>query len=112
MVRIPTHRAPIHPGEMLLEEFLVPMGITQRDLADASGVLITRGEPQVPATDDHGYMNAMPRLDEFSSCDHHIEGSLGTGAELAGRRLCKGSGHRGKIIHRRLLTGSSLPSAR
>lgn len=34
MVRIPTHRAPTHPGEMLLEEFLNPMGLTQRDLAD------------------------------------------------------------------------------
>lgn len=35
MVRIPTHRAPTHPGEMLLEEFLTPMGLTQRELADA-----------------------------------------------------------------------------
>jgi len=35
MVRIPTHRAPTHPGEMLLEEFLKPMGLTQRELADA-----------------------------------------------------------------------------
>ncbi|PKO22112.1 MAG: addiction module antidote protein, HigA family [Chloroflexi bacterium HGW-Chloroflexi-1] len=35
MVRIPTHRQPTHPGEMLLEEFLLPMGITQRQLADA-----------------------------------------------------------------------------
>ena len=35
MVRIPTHREPTHPGEMLLEEFLKPMGLTQRDLADA-----------------------------------------------------------------------------
>jgi addiction module HigA family antidote len=34
MVRIPTYRTPTHPGEMLLEEFLNPMGITQRDLAD------------------------------------------------------------------------------
>jgi addiction module HigA family antidote len=34
MVRIPTHRAPTHPGEMLLEEFLNPMGLTQRELAD------------------------------------------------------------------------------
>jgi len=34
MVRIPTHRLPTHPGEMLLEEFLEPMGISQRDLAD------------------------------------------------------------------------------
>lgn len=34
MVRIPTHGAPTHPGEMLLEEFLSPMGLSQRDLAD------------------------------------------------------------------------------
>jgi addiction module HigA family antidote len=35
MVRIPTHRTPTHPGEMLIEEFLKPMGLTQRELADA-----------------------------------------------------------------------------
>lgn len=35
MVRIPTQRQPTHPGEMLLVEFLSPMGITQRELADA-----------------------------------------------------------------------------
>jgi addiction module HigA family antidote len=35
MVRIPTNRTPSHPGEMLLEEFLNPMGLTQRALADA-----------------------------------------------------------------------------
>ena len=35
MVRIPTHRVPVHPGEMLLEEFLNPLGLTQRELADA-----------------------------------------------------------------------------
>ena len=34
MVRVPTNRTPTHPGEMLLEEFLDPMGISQRDLAD------------------------------------------------------------------------------
>ena len=34
MVRVPTHRLPTHPGEMLLKEFLEPMGITQRELAD------------------------------------------------------------------------------
>lgn len=33
MIRVPTHREPTHPGEMLLEEFLKPMGISQRDLA-------------------------------------------------------------------------------
>ena len=35
MVRIPSHRPPTHPGEMLLEEFLNPMGLTQRELAAA-----------------------------------------------------------------------------
>lgn len=34
MIRVPTHRAPTHPGEMLLEEFLKPMTLTQRDLAE------------------------------------------------------------------------------
>jgi len=33
MVRVPTHRPPTHPGEMLQEEFLEPMGLTQRELA-------------------------------------------------------------------------------
>lgn len=35
MIRVPVHREPTHPGEMLLEEFLVPMGLTQQDLAEA-----------------------------------------------------------------------------
>nr|VFJ91760.1 MAG: addiction module antidote protein, HigA family [Candidatus Kentron sp. LFY]VFJ98776.1 MAG: addiction module antidote protein, HigA family [Candidatus Kentron sp. LFY]VFK18921.1 MAG: addiction module antidote protein, HigA family [Candidatus Kentron sp. LFY] len=35
MIRVPTNRTPIHPGEMLVEEFLIPMRITQRDLANA-----------------------------------------------------------------------------
>lgn len=35
MIRVPTNRVPTHPGEMLLEEFLTPMGLTQRELADA-----------------------------------------------------------------------------
>ncbi len=34
MIRVPTNRTPTHPGEMLLEEFLIPMGLTQRDLAN------------------------------------------------------------------------------
>ena len=35
MPLIPKYRLPTHPGEMLLEEFLKPRGITQRDLAAA-----------------------------------------------------------------------------
>jgi antitoxin HigA-1 len=35
MVRVPSHRSPIHPGEMLLTEFLEPMNLTQQELANA-----------------------------------------------------------------------------
>ncbi|MFA7330232.1 MAG: HigA family addiction module antitoxin [Candidatus Delongbacteria bacterium] len=34
MIRIPTHRPPTHPGEMLLLEFLQPMGLSQKRLAE------------------------------------------------------------------------------
>ncbi len=34
MLRIPTHRSPTHPGEMLREEFLVPLGISTQDVAE------------------------------------------------------------------------------
>ena len=39
---IPAHRAPTHPGEMLLEEFLKPLRMTQRELATAIGVSYPR----------------------------------------------------------------------
>ena len=42
MVTVPTHRPPSHPGEMLLEEFLEPLGITQTDLAERIGVPFQR----------------------------------------------------------------------
>ena len=35
MLRTPSNRPPTHPGEILLEEFLDPMGLTQRELAGA-----------------------------------------------------------------------------
>jgi hypothetical protein len=34
MIRVPTYRPPTHPGEMLVEEFLTPMGIKESDLAE------------------------------------------------------------------------------
>ena len=42
MVRIPTDGPPTHPGEMLLEEFLKPLGMTQADLAEKIGVSYPR----------------------------------------------------------------------
>ena len=35
MIRVPTHREPTPPGEILLEKFLKPMGMTQKDLSNA-----------------------------------------------------------------------------
>ena len=42
MVRIPTHAPPPHAGEILLEEFLEPHGITQAKLAEMIGVTVNR----------------------------------------------------------------------
>jgi len=42
MVRLPKNRPPIHPGEILREEFLEPLGLTQRDLADRIDVSYQR----------------------------------------------------------------------
>lgn len=40
--RLPTDRPPTHPGEMLLEEFLEPLGITQSAFAVRLGVSFPR----------------------------------------------------------------------
>ena len=42
MVGIPTNRAPTHPGEMLLEEFLKPLNLTQTELATRISVPLNR----------------------------------------------------------------------
>lgn len=39
---MPTHRPPTHPGEMLLEEFMKPMGLSQVTLALDLGVPLQR----------------------------------------------------------------------
>ncbi len=40
--RLPKNRPPTHPGEMLLEEFLKPLGISQVDFALRLGVSFPR----------------------------------------------------------------------
>ena len=64
MVRIPTHRAPTHPGEMLLEEFLKPLELTQTELAERLGVSYPRVNELV-----HGKRDMTPdtalRLERF-----------------------------------------------
>ncbi len=42
MMRIPKHGPPTHPGEMLLEEFLKPLGMSQTALAEKIGVSYPR----------------------------------------------------------------------
>jgi len=42
MVRIPANGPPTHPGEMLLEEFLKPLGMSQKELAAKLGVSYPR----------------------------------------------------------------------
>ena len=39
---IPENCIPTHPGEALLEEFLKPMGVTQKRLAEHIGVSVQR----------------------------------------------------------------------
>jgi addiction module HigA family antidote len=41
-MRIPAERPPTSPGEMLLEEFLKPLSMTQAELADRIGVSYVR----------------------------------------------------------------------
>ncbi len=57
MIRVPTHREPTHPGEMLLEEFLKPVSLSQRILAKGIHVpyqrvneLVNRRRGVTPAT--------------------------------------------------------------
>jgi len=42
MTRLPAKRPPTHPGEMLREEFLVPLEMTQTELANRIGVSYPR----------------------------------------------------------------------
>lgn len=37
MARLPTNRPPTHPGDMLLNEFIKPLGITQSEFRLPSG---------------------------------------------------------------------------
>jgi addiction module HigA family antidote len=55
MIRIPMHRPSTHPGEMLQAEFLPPLGLTQRELADAIRVLYRKINELI-----NGQHNLMP----------------------------------------------------
>ncbi len=40
--RLPKYRPPTHPGEMLMEEFIKPLGVTQTELAAKLGISFPR----------------------------------------------------------------------
>ena len=42
---LPTHRAPTHPGEMLLDEFLKPLGVSQVEAADRMNIPFSVSTP-------------------------------------------------------------------
>ena len=48
MVRIPTKGPPAHPGEILLEEFLKPLGMPQTEPAERIGVSYPRIDELIP----------------------------------------------------------------
>ncbi len=79
--------APIHPGQVLLEEFLAPMDVSQHRLAIAVGVPprrineIVHGKRRVTAdtalrlaryfgTTDHFWLNLQTRFDLEVEKDH------------------------------------------
>jgi addiction module HigA family antidote len=39
---MPSHRAPTHPGEVLLEEFLKPLALSQVEAAEKMGISVNR----------------------------------------------------------------------
>jgi len=42
MIGLPKHRPPTHPGEMLLEEFLKPLDLSQAEAARKLGISFVR----------------------------------------------------------------------
>ncbi|MQA91871.1 MAG: hypothetical protein GEU90_16895, partial [Gemmatimonas sp.] len=42
MVRIPKNRAPAHPGRVLLNEYLAPLGVPQTKFTERIGVPVQR----------------------------------------------------------------------
>ncbi len=40
--RLPKHRRPTHPGEVFLEDFLIPLDLTQKEAAELLGISYPR----------------------------------------------------------------------
>lgn len=86
MTLIPENRIPTHPGEMLLEEFLKPMGMTQVAFAEHLGISlqrvneIVRGKRGVTAETAWLFSEALGTTPEFWM-------NMQSGYDLARNRL-------------------------
>lgn len=84
---IPKHRKPTHPGEILLQEFLEPMDLSQVELARRMGVPVQRvntlinGKRDITAetaillgrvlkTTPEFWMNLQDALDLYEAREH------------------------------------------
>jgi addiction module HigA family antidote len=100
---MPTHRPPTSPGEMLLEEFLKPMGLTQTELAERMGVpvqavnLLVRGRREVTArmalllsevlgTSAEVWLNLQMRLNLWNAMQERAQETAPERAKAAARQ--------------------------
>lgn len=82
--RLPSNRPPTHPGKMLLEEFVKPLGLTQTELATRLGVSFSASER------DH----------QWTAVGHARHGTeTGSGAGDDGRLLVGASAGLGLVAH-------------
>lgn len=93
---LPTKRTATHPGEVLLEEFLQPMGVTQSALARHLGVMpyvvneIIHGKRGVSARMAAMLAQALGTSPEFWTglqSDHDVTQFLQTGEGKRVRRM-------------------------
>jgi addiction module HigA family antidote len=68
MIRVPTNRTPTHPGEVLLEDFMKPLALTQYHLAHDIGVTPIRISQIVNGQRTISVDTAMRLVRHF---DHH-----------------------------------------
>ena len=86
---LPTHRPPTHPGEMLLKEFLEPLGVSQVEAADRMNIpfqrlnAIVKGRRAVSA-DTALLLEALTRLGRADLAD--AAGQVGPVARAEGPR--------------------------
>lgn len=62
---LPENREPVHPGEMLLEEFLIPLGLSQRAFARHIGWTPAKLSELIKGKRGLSYESALDLADVF-----------------------------------------------